>query len=447
MFDAAETDCYQLKRLVSEAAGYLGTEFGDTIPVREVRLQAQANGYSETDFQRILEEADVAGKTEITVPERDGSIFGSLWSANAPTTFENWLNEKRDNNKTKENGRTHQYPVRHSFSWFKERERYARAKNLERFYVQETDTFSTILLTHVADSLPGETSEEQAQKFHNSKVTRKLRDILKNQEVWGEASILYLLAPKKPENDTPKTHMHIFVWIPGEISPDVFHPVIEKHCEVVEGASMDNHPLDKAVTVQTHVSEEVESPDKVDDEKGATTTFSQEVGNNLPLLDCDFDALGADDYIRDWCAIMSAGSDGKHDSRGVTRFKQAGSFKEIADYMYAVEKEEEKEEEEREEIDLPAPWSANAATTKEDSPDNSISESPPSPESSINESQSSEKDSVSESADESAKAETTRGDSDKESVDEITDESANPDTTKSKSTIKATGFDKLNPFG
>ena len=67
-----------VKRLTVEAGKYLGRSSGESIPTDELRLQAQAEGYSEGEIDQLLANAGVHSSKQITIPEQ-GDLFGDLW--------------------------------------------------------------------------------------------------------------------------------------------------------------------------------------------------------------------------------------------------------------------------------------------------------------------------------------------------------------------------------
>ncbi|WP_150123091.1 hypothetical protein [Haladaptatus sp. R4] len=338
----------RLSQLVCETAGFLDVESGETVPKEEVWQQGKAVGYSRGDFEDILSKAGATASTSFVVPKRDGTHLGDVWAfekeasrvpgANSvKDTFDEWLQYKR-NKKYKEtsSGNKVQFRPDHSFSRKEEDRRFARAADVERFYVQNTDIYSTVWISLSADN-SGETPVENASKFFPSKLKDKIRNDLKKYDLWKSAAVLRMLAPNKPPDNLPKTHGHLAIWIPGEVTPEMFHGIVEKHCEEVPGASMEDNPLDKSVSVHVHISDEVESPDYIDSSKGHTSALPHEISNNLPIyngeMGAGMDALNCQEYIKEWCAYISAGNDGKHTTNGIRRWSPQGNFKKIADYM------------------------------------------------------------------------------------------------------------------
>jgi len=68
----------QLRRLAIEAGKYLGKEAGETLPVHELRLQAEANGYTEKEASELLQSEGLTSETTVTIPKQ-GNLFGELW--------------------------------------------------------------------------------------------------------------------------------------------------------------------------------------------------------------------------------------------------------------------------------------------------------------------------------------------------------------------------------
>ena len=337
----------RLQRLAVAAGAYLGKDAGDTIPLEEVHLQAEANGYTDDEIRAMLEADGLSSADEIQMPEQR-HLFGQLWappSSGVPTpstptdtisetveTFREWCRERA------EQEASHSYTRKHA------NRRFARAKDVGRHFIKEYDTFSTVLITYDAGVPVDESVAEHSNKFYPRSVVRRRRRILKELGVYDEYAGVTLLAPKKssrvPHANAPTaySHAHTFLWVPGKVSAENFHPLIEQHIKRIEGATKEDHPLGKAVTVETHDSTEVRTPDsvkdrgsKLDDIRGDTTQFPHELSNNLPLLQCRFDARGTPSYVEEWCASIRLGTDGDLSTRGINRFQALGLFAEYAD--------------------------------------------------------------------------------------------------------------------
>lgn len=329
----------KLRRLVAETAGYLGREAGETVPRSEVKRQATANGYSDEEFWTLINAADCDESSELVVPERDGSILGDTFAAGGPTPdstttdFEKWLESKHEDRFKEPDDEGTQFPPEHAFSHKAERTKYGRSNDVDRYFVQNTDKFTTVLLTFV--TAPNPSPVAQAQRFFPSEVTRKIRTTLKKHDLWDDCAVVKLRAPRGPRADStqPVTHGHAAIWVPGHVDRERFVPIVEKHVEEVEGATEENHPLDKALSVRHQVSDEVGSPEGVGDDHGDTTALPIEVGNNLPLLGCHTDARDAPDYVTEWCAMMAGGTDGDPTTNGIGRWQPQGNFKQYADEM------------------------------------------------------------------------------------------------------------------
>lgn len=337
----------RLQRLVVAAGAYLSKDVGDTIPVEEVRLQAEANGYTDDEIRAMLEADGLSSADEIRVPEQ-GHLFGELWSppsSGVPTpstpndttsetleTFREWCRERAESEAS------------HSYTRKRANRRFARAKDVDRHFIKEHDTFSTVLITYDAGVPVDESVAEHAENFYPRPVRRKRTAILKDLDVLDSYAGVTLLAPKKtnrvPQPNTPYSHAHTFLWIPSEVSAKDFHPLIRRHIQHAEGATEGNNPLDEAVRVKVHDSAKVETPASVmkqgsglDKKRGATTALPQELGRNLPLQKCQFDARGAPSYIEEWCAHLRLGTDVQLSTRGVSRYQKLGAFEQYADAM------------------------------------------------------------------------------------------------------------------
>jgi len=340
-----------VRRLAVEAGKYVGVEAGASLPLQEIRQQAEANGYADDEITQLLADAGVSGTDAVTVPEQ-GDLFGELWKpsgvphTDAPTEtpdaverFRDWLERKNDDD-----------AMGHTYSRHTANRRYARAKDVGRHFVSEYDTFSTVLVTYdsgVPDD--DETVAEHATEFYPRKVTRTRRQVLKELGVYREYAGVSLLAPKRgagrdddrvpypdaPHDDVVTTHAHSFYWIPGDVSESDFAPL------------KDATDADVYVSVQTHDSSEVRTPEKVadrgadvDDTRGATTALPHEVGNNLPMLKTLVDARGLPRYAEIWCAHMRLGTDDSLDTDGVSLWRpmhngrHTSRFRKIADESY-----------------------------------------------------------------------------------------------------------------
>jgi len=232
--------------------------------------------------------------------------------------FREWLEERANNDKT------------HSYTRRRANKRFAKAKDVDRNFVREYDSFSTILITYTKQRNSDESIAEHSDSFYPRKVTRKRRRILKKEGAYDEAAILTVLAPKfddeVPYSNAPTTHSHDFMWIPDTIEQDSF-----QRLKKLDG-------FDVTVSIQNHRSEEVETPSSVlkrgsgmDRQRGDTTSLPQELGNNIPLLACSVDARGAASYIEKWCAALRSGTDNSFKTNGIRRYRKLGTFDQRAD--------------------------------------------------------------------------------------------------------------------
>lgn len=329
-------DNERLHRLAVEAAKYCGLNIGEPLPTEEIIAQGEANGYTEREVRTLLAREGYASAESIPVPPQ-GDVLGELWRSSEPSLsvpesesepvgaegdgtlqrFREWNEERAQNDKT------------HSYTRRKANRRNARGKDVGRCFVREYKEFTTVLITYCRQR-DGESLAEHAEGFYPRQITRKRRRILKREGVYEGYAGVSVLAPKSPDRvpqaNAPTTHAHDFLWLSSHIEAEAFAPLRE-----VEGFDVD-------VSVKHHISAEVETPKSVkargsgmDSHRGDTTRLSQELGANLPLLNCRFDARGTPDYVEEWCAHLRAGTDGSFSSQGVRRFTKLGSFEERAD--------------------------------------------------------------------------------------------------------------------
>ncbi|MFK8212439.1 hypothetical protein [Haloferax volcanii] len=205
----------RLQRLAVAAGSYLGKDAGDSIPVEEVRLQAEANGYTEQETQAMLEADGFASTDRIQVPEQ-GLLFGELWapsSSGVPTpstpngttserleTFREWCRERAESEAS------------HSYTRKRANRRFAKAKDVDRHFIKEYDTFSTVLITYDAGVPVDESVAEHAERFYPRPVRRKRTAILKELNVLDSYAGVTLRAPKKQteyHRQIPRTHTRI----------------------------------------------------------------------------------------------------------------------------------------------------------------------------------------------------------------------------------------------
>ena len=325
-----------LHRLAVEAGKYLGVDTGDHLPTEEVIAQGEANRYTEGEVREWLEKEGYGSAEHIPVPPQ-GDVLGELWrvseepeSVPEPThepvegdredtvqRFREWCEERAES----EQG--------HSYTRRKANRRYAKAKDVDRSFVRNYEKFTTVLITY-AREMDGESLAEHAESFYPRQITRKRRRLLKRAGVYDQYAGLSVLAPKSPSQSTvayqPQTHAHDFLWLPSHVSRGAFDSL-----QNVDG-------FEVHISVEQHQSAEVETPESVkargsglDEQRGATTGLPQEVGENLPLLNCRFDARGAPEYIETWAAHLRAGTDDSFSTKGVNRFTKLGSFEERAE--------------------------------------------------------------------------------------------------------------------
>ncbi len=293
---------------------------------------------------------------QVTHPNDETDVESNVGASEDNCTiqrFIGWCEGKRQSRKTEYEDGTYQHPVEHAYSYKAEKDKFARFKDVERYFLNEYPTITTVLLTYTRPRSKDESIVEHANSFYPEyPITRKRGDCIKAAGYWNEYAGVSLLAPKDvtPNPCAETTHAHDMLVLPSFVSSECFDPLREEGVDV---------------SIRYHRSDKVEAPPSVnrldlEQERGATTSLSQEVGANLPVLsaiksfrekannevadlaECEakLDATHCPDYVTRWCAEMSCGKDGDPDENGIRRWRPLGEFKNIADSM----KEEHSEE-------------------------------------------------------------------------------------------------------
>lgn len=366
------TNSERLHRLAIEAAKFLGLEVGDPLPTASIVKQGVANGYDKGEVRRWLRSEGYSSDDEMrALPQ--GNILGEQWRthrAGAPMAafslevqaFREWLGERREKRLTEYDDGSYQYPVEHTYSLRKAREKSAKARDVDRHFIEKYTKFTTVLVTYCAEKGMSEPIHQHASKFYPSALSRPRWEIFNRQINSQEYAGCRLLAPGKPEEGTPTpefTHAHSIYWAEGWHSRENFEPLRDIFIDEVEGATPELNPLDEAIQVRHHSSAQVEGDTRVrrgdlDEERGPTTAASGEVSANLPLLRArnnlrerdasqeewaKGDASNCPDWVEYWAAHLRVagqnpeviGSD--DDAGGVSRWGTFGNFTEIADSM------------------------------------------------------------------------------------------------------------------
>jgi hypothetical protein len=144
---------------------------------------------------------------------------------------------------------------------------------------------------------------------------------LKGLNAWDDFAGCATLAPKKNGD----THAHEFYWIPGLVEADKFHGLVDLFLKHADGAEASENPYNEAVKVEVHQSREVRQNNSQefssdDAVRGNTTRLPQELGANLPMLECrGSTVLDAPQYIVEWAKDLG---------KGANRFKRLGRWEE-----------------------------------------------------------------------------------------------------------------------
>lgn len=322
----------QLSRLVVETSKYVGKEPGDSLPVSEIIAQGKANGYEKQEVWAFLSNDGLASAPKVLVPEQ-GELLGELWTQlpNPQPTVDEfclWLEGKRE--------QAHPFPLQHNWSHRVARRRFARAKDVDRYFWDTYDEFTTVLLTRTSDENV-EPLLEQTEELSPNSYKQTRRRLLNRLSGDSEYAAVVVKAPKynlpNPQ-PTVRSHVHEAYWVPGFHSADEFELLLSKHGEKVPGATsgdciVQQHSTDTYPTLSQRSG--------VDSVRGGTTALPYELAENLPLMDAERDASDLyDDRALEWCAILSAGSDGSHSTKGATCWQPLGCFRECADEVEAT---------------------------------------------------------------------------------------------------------------
>lgn len=323
-------------RLTIEAGKYNDLTAGATIDRQEVVKQAKANGYSDREANALLEDEG----TTIEIPDQ-GDLFGEKWATdqaddlitqpdNTVESFRQWLEQKRESNVTEydsDDGTcSYQFDPEHNWSHYQARKNFGRAKDVDRYFQDSYDDFTTVLITRTADDntdpLLKQTKSMTPKAYYQSRyrLLRRLAD---------DYALVEVRAPKYPTQSekTVRTHIHTGVWLPGHHSVDDFELLRGKHMDTILGAT------DIDISVEHHSTDTYPPVENgLDDERGATTALPYELaGKNQPLMNVERDAKDLyDDRSLEWCATLSAGDDDTHSTAGKSYWKELGNFDEYA---------------------------------------------------------------------------------------------------------------------
>ncbi|WP_266075747.1 hypothetical protein [Haladaptatus caseinilyticus] len=364
------TDDKRIIRLVADCAGYLGKEAGDTVPVNEVRLQAEANGYTEDEFYQILDESGAIGKDRFVVPERDGSIFGELWEPHT-TFFEKAQADARGEPQAQYRENTpRKYPNclppanpykitsrLNGYTWVQAsngylkmdkdvhtqqsvKRRHGRTKDVERYCIENFENLTTVWLTFkipektVGGSWRNPIAHIREFEQGYDSVYSSLYHRLKTRDDYEYAGVR-LFASRR----TGYTHMHVALWVNAELSREYFEPVVDNFVNNAQTATMEDNPYDKAIRIRNVSDSDVQLEQSgntdVDRKRGATTKLPSEVSGNLDVLNRYEDTTDSPSAeLLHATALFEAGK---------KAWNPFGSFNEIADGMNTFTRKAERD--------------------------------------------------------------------------------------------------------
>jgi hypothetical protein len=275
--------------------------------------------------------AEILDETDVTIDYAEVGPSTLLPNPNKTVDeFQTWLDEKRQNATWQNDEATKTYPLQHNWSHRKARRNFARAKDVDRYFWNRYDEFTTVLVTRTADEntapLLEQTEALSPDAYHQSRyrLLKRLSD---------DYAAVVVRAPKynlPNPSVTVRTHVHEAYWIPGRHSADDFDLLKRKHHETVPGAT------EAHVTVEHHSADTYPTRSQrfgKDATRGATTALPYEVAaENQPLMNVETDAADLyDTRALEWCATLSAGDDDTHETAGMGYWKELGGFREYAD--------------------------------------------------------------------------------------------------------------------
>jgi hypothetical protein len=228
-------DSERLHRLAVETGKSLGLNTGEPCPTDEVIAQGEANGYTEREVHDLLRQEGYDSAESLPVPPQ-GDAFGELWRTHRTPqalfspevqSFREWQAEQRENRCTEYDDATYQHPVEHAYSLHRARKRDGRARDVGRQFIEEYDTFTTIIITYCAEKGPSEPIHQHASKFYPFAFPRTRWNVFNRGIDTEEWAGCRMLAPGKPADDAPNpafTHAHSVFWVAGHHSREDFAP-------------------------------------------------------------------------------------------------------------------------------------------------------------------------------------------------------------------------------
>lgn len=284
--------------------------------------------------------AETLAETGVTIDYAEVGLNYSITpSKSTVEQFKQNLERLRKQNvEPKEGDDGRMRPVWHNseHNWSKRQAQinFNRAKDVGRYFWRDCEEFTTVHIVRTADANT-DPLLEQTEALTPDAYYQSRRRLLKrlSGDYSEDFARITVLAPKYPDHPTrPKstvrTHIHTGIWLPGKHSADDFELLRDKHHEKVPGATS------VSITVEHHSSDD--APPVVrgkDHSRGGTSALPYELaGANQPLMGVENDALDLfDPRAIEWCAALSAGSDGSQTTRGMSYWRERGNAKEYAD--------------------------------------------------------------------------------------------------------------------
>jgi hypothetical protein len=329
-----------LHRLSVDAAGYLGIETGDPLPIDEIVAQGLANGYTEDEIRALIEQ-EYSTQTSIPVPEQ-GDIFGKMWAVE-DSTLNNTVSTGKDSTSVDEDECDSVEPLdgekdflaiqepvardgatchpeyvadaepllageaieryveerhgestsadRHGYrgrQWYDNRN-YKMGKEMDRQLLEAYENPTTALISlRVERVVPNRVSLLTELSDALTPTLNALRYRLnKHLDRWEWMLVL----AGTSQYATP--HAHIYVWTEGDVSRKALAPVVERFVESCEYAPSDMRGNStEGDTISIRGTKQTNTIPRTDDGGSAGATYALTQLAHLADVDSmDFDSL------------------------------------------------------------------------------------------------------------------------------------------------------------
>jgi len=196
-------------------------------------------------------EPDVSLREECTLELTDGVQAANV--GNVLQSWRDWYESYENSHITfeRDDGKTVRTALENSYMPEYGKRYYAKLKGLEREIERRYESLTTVMLTFSASHenanggwrCPADHMRDIAAGFDTAR--KHLYHVLSGEN-WEYAKVW------EPHADG-YGHMHVAVFVDGDVTAGEFRPVIEKYTETVRSAGTDAHTLDKAVSVNDDI--------------------------------------------------------------------------------------------------------------------------------------------------------------------------------------------------